>query len=120
MHGNISAAAAGAINDAAAFGNEDEATAANGSGSSLWLRDAAKTMLGKDAGLHLHYITGYPERSCYYYAKGERQPPEDFLRKLFHSEQGEPFLRAFMHDCAWWQEREQRRRSVLKQLAELA
>jgi hypothetical protein len=79
-----------------------------GDDPSDWFVEAVKT-LGKDAGLHLHYITGYPERSCYYYAKGEREPPADFLRALFRSPQGLPFFRAFMHGCEaeWWRDLEQ-------------
>lgn len=63
-----------------------------------------KEILGKDAGLHLHYATGVPERSCYRYASGEREVPVLVLRALLHSEQGAPFLQALMHGCTapWW------------------
>lgn len=94
-------------------------TAGNGSNTantagcgSDWFVNAAKVLLGKDAGLHLHYITGYPERSCYYYASGERAPPAHFLRVLFHSPQGEPFFLAFMEGCRaeWWSDHKRARR----------
>lgn len=98
----------------AACGSDDLSTAVRGSESWLWFSNAAQSLLGKDAGLHLHRITGYPERSCYYYASGERAPPVDFLRKLFHSAQGEPFFLAFMSGCdaRWWREHQGVRRSA--------
>src|SRR5690242_15858985 len=97
----LSAPDDGATNRAADSGSESCSTAGSGT---EWFSAAARTLLGKDAGLHLHYITGYPERSCYYYAKGDRQPPADFLYQLFRSEQGEPFFLAFMAGCnsGWW------------------
>lgn len=117
MLAKLSAAELAAINAAAVPGSEEHlagkaksSTAVPGSDESQWFKDVARLLLGKDAGLHLHYITGYPERSCYYYAKGERPLPGDFLHKLFRSPQGEPFLRAFMHGCEWWQQVERARR----------
>lgn len=70
----------------------------------------ARAILGKDAGLHLAHITGFPERSCYRYASGERAPPFEFMLALFHSEHGEPFFRAFMEGCAarWWSEHQRK------------
>lgn len=74
--------------------------------SSQWFVAAVRTIIGKDAGLHLHHITGYPERSCYRYASGERHPPSDFLRILFRSDHGLPFFLAFMHgsEARWWKD----------------
>lgn len=76
------------------------------SDSESWFVAAVRTICGKDAGLHLHRITGFPERSCYRYAAGDREPPADFLRALFRSPQGAPFLAAFMHGCeaGWWRD----------------
>lgn len=77
-----------------------------------WFYNAAQQLLGKDAGLHLHYITGYPQSSCYAYVTkikaNRRRPPDHFLRKLFHADQGEPFHEAFMAGCKakWWLERQ--------------
>lgn len=71
-----------------------------------WFYEAAHRLLGKDAGLHLHYLTGYPQSSCYaYVARNERQrrrPPEHFLRVLFRRPEGREFHAAFMAGCAWW------------------
>lgn len=121
MHGNLPLARNGASNRPAACGSDFGVTAASGSDAENWLKTASSALLGKDAGLHLHYITGYPERSCYYYASGERAAPADFLRKLFRSPQGEPFLLAFMQDCDadWWREHERARRVGL-QVIEIA
>lgn len=71
-----------------------------------WFSEAAQDVYGKDAGLGLHHATGVPERSCYRYASGERALPSEVLRLLVHSDQGEPFFRAFMHGCTapWWLE----------------
>lgn len=112
MHGILGKAAEAATDVVARAVSETGITAQTGSGRDLVIANAAKTVLGKDAGLHLHYITGFPERTCYRYASGEREPPMDFLRALFHSPQGEPFLLAFMEGCTapWWRSlREQRR-----------
>jgi hypothetical protein len=70
--------------------------------------DVCATILGNDAGLHLHYITGWPERTCYHYAAGDRKVSLEFMRRLIHSPQGEPFYRWFMSGCAarWWTDRE--------------
>lgn len=61
-------------------------------------------ILGKDAGLHLHLITGLPQRSCYHYASGDRKPPLEFIQLLIHSPQGQPFHEWFMAGCKadWW------------------
>lgn len=95
-----------ANNGTAAVGSEQVTTAANGSDDCDWFGELARGLLGKDAGLHLHCITGFPERTCYYYASGERKPPAYFLRSLLRSNQGAPFLAALMQGCdaAWWVE----------------
>jgi len=71
---------------------------------SEFFSNACRTIFGKDAGLHLHYATGVPERSCYRYASGEREVPVLVLRAILHSEQGAPFLAALMDECPaqWW------------------
>lgn len=108
MHGTIPDAEIGATNCAPTSGSEQSNTPACGSDADDWLFDVAQVLLGKDAGLHLHYITGYPQSTCYAYvakAKEKRRHPSDhFLRVLFHSEQGEPFFNAFMEGCEarWW------------------
>lgn len=75
---------------------------------SEFFASVCKTIFGKDAGLHLHYATGVPERSCYRYASGEREVPVLMLRAILHSDQGEPFLAALMDGCAaqWWVDRQ--------------
>jgi hypothetical protein len=72
-------------------------------------------LLGTDAGARLHEATDYPERSCYYYASGQRVPPVNFILKLFTDEfYGPLFFDALMSDCGakWWREREQAREAV--------
>jgi hypothetical protein len=75
---------------------------------------------GKEAGLHLHYITGYPQSSCAYYvakdAGKRRAPPTHFARKLIHSDHGEPFFRAFMEGSTapWWIDMQRRLRNADK------
>jgi len=83
-------------------------TPASESDPDAWFYDASRVLLGNDAGLQLHYLTGYPQSSCYAYvaknAAKRRPPPEHLLRKLFHSDAGEPWHNAFMHGCKaqWW------------------
>jgi hypothetical protein len=71
-----------------------------------------REVLGTDAGARLQEATGYPERSCYYYASGERVPPVHFILKLFMSVYGEQFFVALMegNQAKWWQVRERHRR----------
>jgi hypothetical protein len=70
-----------------------------------------RSVLGKDAGQQLHLLTGYPERSCYRYAAGDRPPPVDFMARLFGTEQGECFFDLFMgtNRSKWWTARERAR-----------
>ena len=85
----------------AVVGSDSETTAACGSDEeNHWFKRACDTLLGKDAGFALHTITGFPERTCYYYASGDRKPPEFFLRTLFSKPEGEPFWKAFNEECA--------------------
>ena len=97
--------------------NASDPAAACGTGSTAgsgreWFPEAAQAVLGKDAGLHLHYLTGFPERSCYYYAAGKREPRVDFIRALVRSPQGEPFFNAIMSGCTaqWWLDLQRERR----------
>lgn len=108
MLDKVTNAESAATNGALAGGSELSTTLASGSGRDAWFFDAAQVLLGKDAGYTLHLITGYAESSCYAYTaknSDKRRPvPEHMLRKLIHSEQGEPWLRAFMEGCdaSWW------------------
>jgi hypothetical protein len=113
MHGNISRQQIAAIKATPAVGNVTPACE-----SEDWFYPAAMQLLGKDAGLQLHYITGYPQSSCYAYVAhnpdSRRKVPEHFLRVLFASSEGEPFFLAFMQSnkSTWWGE--YRRAIVLK------
>lgn len=71
-----------------------------------WFAAACRTILGKDAGGQLYWLTRHTERSCYRYAAGETTPSSEFLRKLFCSDFGEPFLLSFMASCSarWWRD----------------
>jgi hypothetical protein len=86
----------------------------NGFDPDEWFCPAAITILGKQAGLQLHLLTGYPLSSCGYYLardSDKRRPaPDHLVRKLIHSEQGEPWHRAYMHGCKaqWWLNQQRR------------
>lgn len=110
-----------ATNGTAEVGSDQISTAESGSDDCDWFGELARGLLGKDAGLHLHCITGYPERTCYYYASGARKPPAYFLRALLRSEQGASFLAALMSDCdaKWWREH-QRASAAADKLARAA
>jgi hypothetical protein len=107
------------------IGTKNGITPTSGTDENDWFYNVAQGVLGKDAGLHLHLITGYPRTSCYAYvahnAEQRRRPPDHFLRKLFHSEQGEPFRDAFMRGCEakWWVE-EQRYTNFGREMAAAA
>jgi hypothetical protein len=83
-------------------------SAANGSDDAdeRWFAFAAKSLLDKDAGFALHIITGFPERTCYYYASGERKTTGHFVRSLLRSDQGWQWLNVIMDGAtaAWWLE----------------
>jgi hypothetical protein len=66
-----------------------------------------RDVLGKNAGLQLSRITGYPESTCYRYSVGDTVPPVDFLARLFNSEVGEPYFEWLMADvnAEWWSRR---------------
>ncbi len=66
--------------------------------------EAARKILGKDAGGQLCCITDYPSTSCYRYARGETPPPLDFLLRVLRSDTGERFLCALMGREQWWTE----------------
>lgn len=109
MHGNVAGAGNAAITATPAIGSEFGNTLTSGSDRDSWFYNAAQGLLGdKDTGLHLHYLTGYPQSSCYaYVAKNpekRRPPPEHLLWVIFRSDQGEPWVRAFMAGCTakWW------------------
>jgi hypothetical protein len=107
-----------------AAGSERGTTLGSGSSDPEWFYNAAQSLLGKDAGQQLHYITGYPPSSCYAYtarnADERRRPNENFLRRLFHHPgYGKPFLNAYMHGCEWWGEHE-RITSIGRKVIELA
>jgi hypothetical protein len=98
-----------------ASGSEDapsltaqSSTLASGSDRHEWFYAAACSLLGKDPGLQLHLLTGYPVSSCSAYVHNEwpkrRRPPEHFIRTACHLPNERGFFDAFMHDCAapWW------------------
>lgn len=117
MDTNLPVRAAPTIFPTADVGSETSVTAGSGSSADCeWFFTVATGVLGKDAGLHLHYLTEYPERSCYAYVARDpvkrRKPPVHFLHKLFQHEQGEPFFVAFMQHVgsSWWVDRERARK----------
>lgn len=109
MHGNLGDTGNDAIKATPADGSELSNTLASGSDRDGWFGNAARTLLGaNDTGLLLHYLTGYPQSSCYAYvarnAEKRRPAPDHLVRKLIHSEQGEPWFNAYMDGCTaqWW------------------
>ena len=82
---------------------------ANGFDPEEWFFPAAMDILGdKQTGFQLHLLTAYPLSSCGYYVAREadkrRPAPDNLVRRLIHSEQGEPWHRAYMDGCKaqWW------------------
>ena len=108
MHGNLPVAADNAIIPASASGSVCKITSASDSENSDWFGSVARALLGKEPGVGLHYITGFPISSCEKYAAkteaSRRQPPGWFIRELIRSKDGEPFFRALMDGCTaqWW------------------
>lgn len=109
MRATVSAAARAArIAIPAPESNSGITLASESENENEWFFKVAHEVFGKDAGLHLHLLTGYPQSSCYaYVAKDKakrRRPPEHFLRVLFKTEEGESFHTAFMrgNESAWW------------------
>jgi hypothetical protein len=113
MYRTIQAAGETATNDAPAGESEGAptigvrlSTLARGSDRHEWFYAAACSLLGKDPGLQLNLLTGYPVSSCSAYVHNEwakrRRPPEHFIRAVCHVEQG--FHSAFMGGCEarWW------------------
>jgi hypothetical protein len=95
-----------------AISSTDQAGAISAQTGSEFFASVCKAVFGKDAGLHLHYATGVPERSCYRYASGQREVPVLMLRAILHSDQGAPFMAALMDGCTapWWLEFQRHRR----------
>lgn len=92
---------------------ETGANPGNGISDDDWFMPVALAVFGgKEAGLHLHLATRWPRTSCYAFVARDpdqrRKPPVQFLRILFRSDHGAPFLRAFMRGCdaKWWIEHE--------------
>lgn len=110
MHGNLPAPAGPAIIDASASGSVSAITSASDSENSDWFGAVARALLGKEPGVGLHYITGFPVSSCEKYAAkteaSRRQPPGYFIRELIRSKDGKPFFLALMDGCQseWWLE----------------
>lgn len=79
---------------------------------SSWFSDVCRQLVRKDAGLALHLLTGFEERTCYRYAANDRKPPGYFIRALLRSAQGEMWLAALMDgsDATWWKELQKARR----------
>lgn len=97
-----------AIIRASANGSVSAIASASDSENSDWFGAVARSLLGKEPGVALHYITDFPVSSCEKYAAkteaSRRQPPAYFLRAILRSDQGEPFFLALMDGCAapWW------------------
>lgn len=124
MHGIVQGTGNGAIEATPDIGSEIGNAPTSGSDPDEWFPQAAWCLLGtKDTGQLLHYATGkvYPLSSCYAYVAKDpdkrRAVPDHLIRKLIHSEQGEPWHNAYMGGCRakWWVKRKAERR-----LAELA
>lgn len=120
MHGKIGDAEFHATNATPEIGNDSGFTPECESNPYEWFPAAARDLLGdKDTGLLLHLESGFPLSSCYAYVKKEqpRAVPDNLIRKLIHSDHGEPWHRAYMHGCKaqWWVKQQTERR-----LAELA
>lgn len=79
-----------------------------------WFRRIIKRLLPNDAGLQLHLLTGFIERTCYRYCSGERQPPGFFIRALLRSDHGWTWLCAFMDGCdaPWWSDLQRKLRNA--------
>ncbi len=97
------------------IGSDSGFTPGCGSDPDEWFPSAARDLLGeKDTGLMLHIESGFPLSSCYAYVKKEqpRAVPDNLVRKLIHSDRGEPWHRAYMHGCKakWWINRERERK----------
>lgn len=111
MHGNLPISGAVAIDVAPASDSESSFALAS---ESDWFYDAVTAICGtKDPGFQLHLFADWPLSSCRAMCakdpESRRKPNAEFLRRLFHSAQGRPFLRAFMHGCEaeWWRDLEQ-------------
>src|SRR4051812_46783736 len=107
MHGNLPVALEIASGAVVGSGTElvSDATAKD---EDDWFGQIGRQILGKDAGLHLHHLTGLPEGSCYKYVTRQphnrRQPPGFLLRQILRSTMGRQFLAGLMDgaDCGWW------------------
>lgn len=92
------------------FGNGADNLPDAGANPHEWLFTTSVDVFGKDAGLHLHKVTGYPESSCYAYVARDsskrRRPPEHFARAVIHQSDDQRFHAAFMAGCTspWWLE----------------
>ena len=117
MFTTISERRGAATNGTPANGSEDApaigarlSTPASGSDRHEWFYVAARDLLGKDPGLQLNLLTGYPVSSCSAYVHNEwakrRRPPEHFIRTACHLPTERGFFDAFMAECEapWWLE----------------
>jgi hypothetical protein len=124
MHGNVPAVRETAISSNSASGSVSAITSASDSENSDWFGAVARALLGKEPGVGLHYITGFPVSSCEKYAAkteaSRRQPPGFFLRELIRAKEGEPFFLALMEGCTapWWIEFEHAARVGAAAIAE--
>jgi hypothetical protein len=120
MHGTLQRGAVAATNANPQSGSERKSPTQNDSDDCGWFADLARPLLGKDAGLALHYVTGFPESSCYKYASGDRKPSGYLIRALLRSEQGAAWLAALMDgsDAEWWREH-QRALRIIAQIDKL-
>lgn len=101
MHGIVPSFSERAIETAA------KPTAETGSDSSSnWFSPACRQIIGKDPGIPLRIITGFPERTCYRYAAEGIPQGGDFVRALLRSEGGHVWLNVLMDgaDPQWWRD----------------
>jgi hypothetical protein len=71
-----------------------------------WFQQIVRPILPTNAGLVLHAATGFDERLCYRYARGETQPSGYFARACLRSDLGGPILDGLMSGSTapWWVE----------------
>lgn len=69
-----------------------------------WFVDLVEKLYTKDAGFVLSKVTLFEERTCYYYAAGDRKVPGFFIYTLLRSKHGQQWLNAIMDGCEepWW------------------
>jgi hypothetical protein len=112
MHGNLRAAK-GAVTD--------QTDSASDQSANEWFISLAGRLYPKDAGLAMHLVTGFEDRTCYRYAAGDRKTPGYLIYVLLRSDHGRQWYAAIMDGCRakWWLERQERRRQLTSILREI-